>query len=208
VTKVEVGVVEGETVEAGPARGAGVKPVVFYGSSILQGGCASRPGMAYPAIVGRRLDWPVINQGYSGNGKSEMEMAELFTELDAAVFVYDSLPNLSVDEARERVEPFLRALRKARPAMPLVLVENAIYADFDYSEQRRVLITEKNRILKAAYEKLRKEGDKRVHYVRAERLYGDDGEATVDGTHATDVGFMRMADEVGRVLRGAVKTRR
>lgn len=207
-TKVEVGVVEGETVEAGPARGAGVKPVVFYGSSILQGGCASRPGMAYPAIVGRRLDWPVINQGYSGNGKSEMEMAELFTELDAAVFVYDSLPNLSVDEARERVEPFLRALRKARPAMPLVLVENAIYADFDYSEQRRVLITEKNRILKAAYEKLRKEGDKRVHYVRAERLYGDDGEATVDGTHATDVGFMRMADEVGRVLRGAVKTRR
>lgn len=208
VTKVEVGVPEGETVEAGPARGAGVKPVVFYGSSILQGGCASRPGMAYPAIIGRRLDWPAINQGYSGNGKSEPEMSALFAEIDAAAFVYDSLPNLTAEEARERVEPFLRALRKARPEMPLVLVENAVYADFEYSEQRRALITEKNRVLRAAYEKLRKAGERRVYYVRAEKLYGHDGEATVDGTHATDVGFMRMADEVGRVLRGVVKARR
>ena len=63
-------------------------------------------------------------------------------------------------------------------------------------------------MLRVAYEKLRKEGEKRVYYVRAEKLYGDDGEATVDGTHATDVGFMRMADEVGRVLRGVVKSRR
>lgn len=208
VTKVEVGVPEGETVEAAPARGPGVTPVVFYGSSILQGGCASRPGMAYPAIIGRRLDWPAINQGYSGNGKSEIEMAALFTELDAAAFVYDSLPNLTAEEARERVEPFLRALRKARPEMPLVLVENAIYADFAYSETRRALITEKNRVLRAAYEKLRKEGEKRIYYVRAEKLYGDDGEATVDGTHATDVGFMRMAEEVGSVLKRVVKARR
>ena len=68
--------------------------------------------------MGRRLDWPTINLGFSGNGKSEPEIAALFAELDPAVYVYDSLPNLNLEEARERVEPFLRTLRKARPKTP------------------------------------------------------------------------------------------
>ncbi|HPT25131.1 MAG TPA: SGNH/GDSL hydrolase family protein [Bryobacteraceae bacterium] len=205
VKSVEIGVPEGAVIEAAAPRRAGVRPVLFYGSSILQGGCASRPGMAYPAIIGRRLDWPTMNFGFSGNGKSEPEIAALFAELDPAVYVYDSLPNLTVEEAKERVEPFLRALRKAHPKTPIVLVENAIYADVQFAEERRTLVTEKNRVLRAVYEKLRKEGDKNLLYVPAGKLYGDDGEATVDGTHATDVGFMRMADVITPVLKPLLK---
>lgn len=208
VRAVEIGVPAGAALEAGAARPASVRPVVFYGSSILQGGCASRPGMAYPAIAGRRLDWPTINLGFSGNGKSEPEMAKLFAELDPAVYVYDSLPNLSVEEAKERVEPFLRVLRQAHPKTPIVLVENAIYADAMFSKERLRLITEKNRILRAVYEKLRKEGDRNLRYVPAEKLYGSDGEATVDGTHATDAGFLRMADVIAPVVRPLLKQRR
>lgn len=207
VRRVEVGVPEGAALEAGSARSGGVKPVVFYGSSILQGGCASRPGMAYPAILGRRLDWPMVNLGFSGNGKSEPEMAKLMAEIDAAVYVYDSLPNLTAEEARERVEPFLRTIREAHPRMPVVLVENAIYTDTPFSEPRRTLIAEKNRTLRAVYEKMRKGGDRRLFYVTAERLFGADGEATVDGTHPTDVGFMRMADAIEPVLRKALRER-
>lgn len=205
VTSVEVGVPEGAAIEAAPARRPGVKPVLFYGSSILQGGCASRPGMAHTSIIGRRLDWPVLNFGFSGNGKSEPEIAALFAELDPAGYVYDSLPNLTVEEAKERVEPFLRTLRKAHPNTPIVLVENALYTDIQFNEQRRTLITEKNRILRSVYEKLRKEGDKNLRYVPAGKLYGSDGEATVDGTHATDVGFMRMADAIAPVLKPLLK---
>ncbi len=207
VTSVEIGVPPGAGLEQPAARPAHVRPAVFYGSSILQGGCASRPGMAYPAIVGRHLDWPVINLGFSGNGKSEPEIAALLAALDPAVYVYDSLPNLSVEEARERVEPFLRVLRQAHPKTPIVLVENAIYTDALFSRERMSLITEKNRILRGVYQKLRKEGDRDLHYVSAEKLYGADGEATVDGTHATDVGFMRMADVIAPALRPLLRSR-
>ncbi|MBI5083274.1 MAG: SGNH/GDSL hydrolase family protein [Acidobacteria bacterium] len=201
---VEVGVQEGASLEAAAARG---KPVVVYGSSIAQGGCASRPGMAYPAIMGRRLDRPVINLGFSGNGKSEPELAGLLSEIEASAYVYDSLPNLSAAEARERVEPFVRALRKAHPETPVVLVENATYTNSQFVEQRRTVVVEKNQILWGVYEKLKKEGDRRVFYVRGGKLYGDDGEATVDGVHPTDVGFMRMVDVIEPVVKRALRGR-
>jgi lysophospholipase L1-like esterase len=163
--------------------------------------------MAYPSILGRKLDWPTLNFGFSGNGKSEPEIAALLAELDPAAYVYDSLPNLSAAEARERVEPFLRTLRRARPATPILLVENAVYADVQFNEPRRTLIAEKNRTLRAVYEKLRKEGDKRLFYVEARKLFGADGEATVDGTHPTDLGFLRMAEAIEPTLKKALKGR-
>ena len=204
---IEIGVPQSAALEAAPARPDSVRPVVFYGSSILQGGCAARPGMAYPAIVGRMLDWPTINLGFSGNAKSEPEIATLFAELDPAVYVYDSLPNLEAREAEERIEPFLRTLRKAHPKTPIVLVENVIYTNIQFSEQRGKLVTEKNATLKEVYEKMRKEGDRNLRYVRADKLYGTDGEATVDGTHATDLGFLRMAETIAPVLKPLLRKR-
>lgn len=198
VESVEIGVAEGATLEALPARG---KPAVFYGTSILQGGCASRPGMAYPAIIGRELDIPTINLGFSGNGKTEPEMAKLMAELDPSVYVLDSLPNLEPAEAHERLEPFIRTLRQAHPRTPVVLVENVVYTNAYLLESRAKRMKGNNAELSTVFQKLRKEGDRHLYYVPAANLYGDDSEATVDGSHATDLGFLRMAGVIGKALR-------
>jgi hypothetical protein len=200
VESVEIGLPAEAKFAAGAPRAAGVKPVVFYGTSILQGGCASRPGMAYPAIAGRLLDWPHINLGFSGNGKTEPEMAKLLAELDPAVYVLDSLPNLTPEETAERVPPFYRTLRQAHPSTPIVLVENVIYTQAEFVESRKTSYMAKNEALRAFYEKLRSAGERNVYYVRAEELLGADGEDTVDGTHPTDLGFLRMGKTMVRVL--------
>ncbi len=204
VESVELGLPAAAVLEPAPTRDAGRKPIVFYGTSILQGGCASRPGMAYPAIIGRRLDHPTVNLGFSGNGKSEPELAALLAEIDAAAFVLDSLPNLDVAQAKERVEPFIRVIRAARPDTPIILVENLAYADAGFVERRRAKVAEVNAHLRAIYERLVKAGDRRLHYVPASLLLGGDGEDTVDGTHPTDLGFLRMAEGMTPILSEAL----
>lgn len=205
VDSVEIGVPEGANFGAAPDRYAERKPVVFYGTSILQGGCASRPGMAYPAIMGRALDWPTVNLGFSGNGKSEPEMAALLAELDPAAYVLDSLPNLLVAEVKERVEPFVQRLRAKHPTTPIVLVENVNYTDTGLVEARRVKVAEANTFLRQLHDRLKAAGDKHIYYVHASHLLGGDGEDTVDGTHPTDLGFMRMAKGVTPILRTALR---
>ncbi len=205
VDSVEIGVPEGATFAAAPTRYEGRKPVVFYGTSILQGGCASRPGMAYPSIIGRMLEWPTINLGFSGNGKTEPELAQLLTELAPAAYVLDSLPNLDVEQVKERVEPFVRTLRAKHPKVPLILVENVNYTDTGWLEPRRVKVAEANVFLRKLHDKLKAAGDKHIYYVHAAHLLGGDGEDTVDGTHPTDLGFKRMAEGIAPVVRTALR---
>lgn len=204
VESVDLAVPAGAVFERAPEYDASRKPIVFYGTSILQGGCASRPGMAYPAIVGRMLDRPTINLGFSGNGKTEPEVAALLAELDPAAFVLDSLPNLDVAQVKERVEPFLKTLRAARPTTPIILVENVSYADAGFIESRRSKVAEANSLLRQLYDRLVKAGDKNLRYVSAAFLLGGDGEDTVDGTHPTDLGFMRMAEGITPTVREAL----
>ncbi len=204
VESVEIGLPEGATLEAAPDRYAARKPIVFYGTSILQGGCASRPGMAYPSIIGRTLDWPIINLGFSGNGKTETELAELLAELDPAAFVLDSLPNLEVAQAQERVEPFIKLLRAKHPQTPIVLVENINYTDAGMIAARRTRVAEINGHLRKLHDRLKAAGDKRIHYVHASQLLGGDGEDTVDGSHPTDLGFSRMAQGITPIVREAL----
>jgi hypothetical protein len=199
VESLSIGVAEGRKFEFLPHDTA--KPILFYGTSITQGGCASRPGMVYSSIIGRMLDWPTINLGFSGNALSEPEVAQLLIEFDPLVYVYDSLPNLSLAFVKERTEPFLRTLRKARPATPIVLVENVIYTNSEVMPSRGAGVREKNAVLKSIYEKLKGEGDKRLFYVPADHLLGTDGEGTVDGTHPTDLGFLRMAETIAPAIR-------
>jgi lysophospholipase L1-like esterase len=184
-----------------------VKPMAFYGTSILQGGCASRPGMAYPAILARRLDLPHINLGFSGNALSEPEVAHLLAELDPSVFVIDPLPNMTDKTVATRIEPFVKILREAHPRTPIVLVENVPYPDGDFVQPRHDRYANSNARLREAYNRLVKAGNKNLLYVPAKKLLGDDGEATVDGTHATDLGFTRMADAIEPTLRRALKLR-
>ncbi len=201
VDSVHLGVDKDAAIKPAAPRPRGRKPVVFYGSSILQGGCASRPGMAYPAILGRMLDCETINLGFSGNGMSEPEFGVLQAELDAQVYVYDSLPNMSVEQVTDRTEGFLRTLRKAHPNMWIVCVENPNYTNLEFNAANRQRVMEKNRLMKGIYDKLIAGGDRKMAYVPGDKLYGDDGEATVDGTHPTDVGFQRMAEAIAPVLR-------
>ena len=203
---LEIGVPPGTVLSKPAARPAGQsKPIVCYGTSITHGGCASRPGMAYPAILGRRLGHPVINLGFSGNGKMEPELGVLLAELDAGVYVLDCVPNMNADLVMERVVPFVTALRAAKPDTPIVLVENIQYQAGAFLPDKREAYESKNKALRACYENLQAEQVPGLHYVPADALLGTDGEATVDGTHPTDLGFMRMADALEPVLREALK---
>src|SRR5262249_11874186 len=97
-SSIEIGIAKEALISPLPRDDGNAKPIVFWGTSITQGGCASRPGMVHTAILGRRLNVPVINLGFSGNGKMEPEVAELLAEIDAAIYVVDCLPNCTAAE--------------------------------------------------------------------------------------------------------------
>ena len=177
------------------------KPIVFYGTSITQGGCASRPGMVHTAILGRRLGQPVINLGFSGNGRMEPEVAKLFAELDPACYVLDCLPNMSAAEVTERVEPFVKTLRASHPDTPILLVEDRSYTDSFLVESKRQRNLESRAALRAARDRLTAAGVPHLSYLEGEQLLGDDNEGTVDSSHPTDLGFFRQADAFEGPLR-------
>jgi hypothetical protein len=177
------------------------RPMVFYGTSITQGGCASRPGMVYTAILGRWLDRPVINLGFSGNGRMDPELAVLLSEIDASVYVLDTLPNMTVPLIEERAESFVKALRKARPDAPIVLVESVPHQGEAFLPKRRQSVADKNIAWRKAYERLKAEGVQGLTYVSNRSLTGTDGEGSVDGVHLTDLGFLRFAGTLRPVLR-------
>jgi hypothetical protein len=192
---VELGVPKKFTLEKAGSWGRGErKPIVFYGTSILQGGCASRPGIVHTSILERRFNWPTMNFGFSGNGKMEIEIAELLAELDPSVYVLDCLPNMVPIEVKERVEPFVLRLRKSHPKTPIVLVEDRPYANLFLLPEKQKRHQEECAELANAYKRLKKSGVKNLYYVKGENLFGDDGEGTVDGSHPTDLGFVRQAD--------------
>ncbi len=206
---VELGIPTNAVIEKAGSWGPGIrKPLVFYGTSILQGLSASRPGMVHSAILGRRFNWPTINLGFSGQGKMEPEMADLLAELDPSVYVLDCLPNIVADEIKERVEPCVRKLRAAHPDTPIVLVEDRTMQDSFLIAGRMEYYHLKDRAaLKAVYESLKKSGVKNLYYIPGEHLLGDDGEGSVDGSHPTDLGSMRQAEIFAQVLGSLLKAR-
>ncbi len=206
--QLEIGITKGKTLAKAPPRPVRRgKPIVYYGTSIAQGGCAARPGMVHTSILGRMLDWHVINLGFSGNGQMEMALEKLIAELDAAMVVLDCLPNLNAEKVTARTEPFVKALRKARPDVPIVLVENIAYQAGYFLPAPRESYQTKNRALKAAYDRLIADGVTGLTYIPGDRLLGTDGEATVDGTHCTDLGYMRMAERMEPILRKVLEVR-
>lgn len=206
---VELGISPTNTMEPAPAWGAGErKPIVFYGTSILQGASASRPGMVHSAILQRKFNWPVINLGFSGNGKMEPEMADLLAELDPSVYVIDCLPNMVADQIKERVEPLVKKLRAAHPGVPIVLVEDrTLQGAFLVAGQLEYYHLKDRKELRAAYERLKNSGMKNLFYIPGERLLGDDGEGSTDGSHPNDLGFTRQAEIFAKVLKPLLKTK-
>lgn len=203
VSSVEIGIPEGNVLEQGNVPsddGVPRKPIVFYGTSITQGGCASRTGMVHTAILGRRLNYPVINLGFSGNGKMEPEMGELFAELDPSVYVLDCLPNMNASEVSERVEPFVHRVRQSHPDTPILLVEDRSYTNSFLLPSPRKRNETSRAALRTAYEKLQAAGVKHLYYLEGDHLLGGDGEGTVDSSHPTDLGFIRQADAFQKAL--------
>ena len=205
---VELGVPPTNVIEQAPPWGAGErKPIVFYGTSILQGCAASRPGMVHSAMLQRRFNWPVINLGFSGNGKMEPEMADLLAELDPSIYVIDCLPNMVADEITERAEPLVKKLRAAHPTVPIVLVEDrTLQGAFLTQDQIEWYHLKDRAALKAAFDRLQKAGVTNLYYIPGEHLFGDDGEGSTDGSHPNDLGFMRQADIFAKVLEPLLKT--
>ena len=201
VTSVELGVLDGASIARAPSRpDSHRKPILFYGTSITHGACASRPGMTHPAMLGRRYDRPVINLGFSGNGRMEIELAVLLSQVDPAVYVLDCLPNMRAEEVTERVGPFVRRLRKTRPKTPIVLVEDRTYANSFLVTSKQKRNDSSRKALAEEYRKLKSDGVTGLHYLPGADLLGDDGEGTVDSSHPNDLGFMRQARAFAKVL--------
>ncbi len=203
--RARLGLPVGATLE--PLSPPTAKPVVFYGTSIVQGGCASRPGMAYPSILGRRLGLWTINLGFSGNGCMEPEVGKLLAEIDAACYVLDPLPNNDTQGVVDRMGPLVRCLRTAHPDTPIVLVENISYAYSHLNPGAAEDLRKKNAALRGVKQDLERDGIRNLHLIPGTGLLGDDDEATVDGVHPTDVGFLRMARMMAPVLKRVVAKR-
>lgn len=178
------------------------KPIVFYGTSITQGGSASRPGMAYPSIISRKLFVETINLGFSGNGKFESSVGQALCEIDASLFVIDCTPNSSPDVIKNNAFKLLQQIRKCKPNTPILLVESIIreYAYFKQSDETtfgsRKYILAQNNELKKSFNKAKIMGIGETYYLESDGLIGYDHEGTIDGTHLTDLGFYRIADKI------------
>ena len=173
-----------------------VKPVVFYGTSITHGGCASRPGLAFVNIIGRDLDVPVHNLGFSGCGRMEYELSGVIAKIDASCYVLDCLWNMNPAQVEERYEPFIRNLRKLRPDTPIVMAEGCDVFGAGPGA--------KDKFVKALYDKLIVEGWKNLVYLPKTDMYTGDSEGTVDGCHPNDWGMMSMAKAFGEAVREAL----
>ena len=182
------------------------KPILVYGTSIAQGGCATRPGLAWTNILGRKLDRPVINLGFSGNGRLEKELIDLITEVDAKLYVLDCLPNLSpenIGELKKKIVESVKELKSKRPDIPVLLTDHDGYTDEEINpaskEETRIL----NTVQKQEFDSLATAGTKDI-YLLTKNEIGQDIETMVDGTHPNDIGMMRYADAYEKKIRAII----
>ncbi|MBE6912524.1 MAG: hypothetical protein E7473_08370 [Ruminococcaceae bacterium] len=176
-----------------------IKPIVYYGSSITQGGCASRPGNCYEAIISQKLSCDYINLGFSGSAKCEDAMMDYIANLDMSVFVYDYDHN-APDVGYLAATHFkgYKKVREKNPGLPIIMVtapiDNRAFLENRYFPCREVIMK--------SYLDARASGDENVYFVDGAAFFnGENTDAcTVDGCHPNDLGFLRMADGIGRII--------
>lgn len=181
------------------------KPVVMYGTSILQGGCASRPGMAHSNILSRRLNRECINLGFSGNAFLDFEIAEVMAAVDASVYVLDFVPNVTIEQMEERLEKFYRIIREKNPATPILFVEDPIFTSTHYDIKGAENVAKLNVTLRRIFDLLKSKKEKHIFYVSSKDMIGEDREGTVDAIHFTDLGMMRYANLLYPILKKVIK---
>lgn len=200
---LEIGVPAGSYIRKGanPFK----KKIVVYGSSILQGASASRPGMAYPARLSRSSGYNFINLGLSGNGKMEKEVAAMLADIDADVFILDCIPNPSPKEITERAVDFVMTLRQKHSDTPIIIIQTLIRETGNFNRKAREHVKRQNEAIAEQVEVLRKKGVKNLYFIKEDRFLGTDHEGTIDGTHPNDLGFDRMLKKykpaIGKILK-------
>lgn len=203
VKDVKIGLEPGSRVIA-PSRYVDVRPVVVYGTSITQGGCAGRPGLAWTNILSRRLNRPFVNLGFSGSGRGEPEVARVMAEIEnPAMYIMDYEANSGgLPGMKKTLTKFISILRKAHPRVPILLVSKIAFA-IECHDQQAI----KNRLSVRNFErdtvrKLRARGDRNLFFCDGSDLLGKDfDECSVDGAHPNDLGFMRIANALTPVVR-------
>ena len=177
------------------------KPVVYYGSSIAQGASASRPGLAYTNLLSRRLDRGFVNFGFNGEGTFDASVGKAMSDIDAALYTIDCIPNSKKEIIYERAVRLVQLLKSRRPATPILLVEGSYYDDRRFEKEGNTDIDAKRAALRQAYDTLIRAGVSRLYYKTGNGLTGYDHEATVDGVHPNDVGMQRFAAQMEPVIR-------
>lgn len=201
ISDVEISVDDNAVVEE-PTPYKYQKPVVFYGSSITEGGCCCNVVNAYTTILSNRLNFDFINMGFSGSAKGELEMADYINKLDMSVFVYDYDHNApTVEHLALTHEPFFKRIRSVHPEVPVIMMTRpaAVYND-EFRARREVVKTTYNNAVAA--------GDKNVYFIDGEKFFGDvDRHAcAVDTVHPNDLGFYRMANVIEPVLKEVLES--
>ena len=177
-------------------------PMLFYGSSITQGGCASRPGTFYQAHLSRWLDSDYRSLGFSGHAKAEPEMAEYVASQPMSVLIMDYDHNAPTPEYLEEThERFFLTVREKNPTLPVVFVTKPDMLTVRPSSVEN--LRKRKAIVKKTYENAKARGDKNVYFVDGESFFPDSirDACTVDGCHPTDLGFFFMAAGLEGVLR-------
>lgn len=195
VKEVFVGLKEGSAIEEHPLYKTET-PVVYYGSSITQGGCTSRPGNAYYSIISREFDCNYLNLGFSGNALGEDSMADYIKELDMKLFVYDYDHNApDVEHLKNTHERMFKRIREKHPDLPVIMLTrpNFVRSDDD---------VERMKVVKATYENALAAGDKNVYFIDGKDLVAEAGnEGTVDNCHPNDLGFYMMAKSISKLIK-------
>ena len=195
VSELYIGLDEGATLgEAMPYLYE--KPIVYYGSSITQGGCASRPGNSYPCIISRRFNCDFINLGFSGSAKGEDEIAEYIANLDMKIFVYDYDHNASTAEHLKNThQKMFNVIREKNPDLPIIMMTStSMPRYFDNKALRKEIIY-------STYKEAADGGDRNVYFLDGEEMFAEcEDFGTVEGCHPNDIGFLYISRAVGDTI--------
>lgn len=190
---LKIGIESGAVIEK-PQKEWSMKPIIFYGTSITQGGCASRPGMVYSNIISRKLNVECVNLGFSGNGRMEPGVNAAMANMEASMYVIDCTGNMSVDQIHQNMGPLVDTIRKKNPETPIVFVESFMHNRTWLNDSLRNSVSAKNIAMKEEFAALKQKNEKEVYYIEVKNATGADREGTVDGIHLTDLGFLRFSN--------------
>lgn len=212
ISWMTIGVPANTTFDISPASKE--KPIVLYGTSIMQGACAARPGLSWTNILGRKLNQRLVNLGFSGNGQLEQPVIHLMNELDAKLFVLDCMPNLSErdrfseEEVRHRIVASVKSLQTHHPATPILLTEHCCGLDgvnMDSAMSNKYAAA--SRLVASTFNDMKKEGIGNI-FLLTDKDIGFDAECTVDGTHPNDMGMMKYANAYEPIIRKILRDKR